>query len=183
MTAGVVAAARAPWRRVPSVFASFGRVMRLAAYISMALVATACRESYRVGEYVLVEWEGRDYPAFVVEQKSKAKLRVHFDGYDTRWDEDVTLDRVKGRVEGAVTPPPPPERVARAMGLRPEPSGSAGVPSVFNVGDRVRVRWRGSVYSGAIVSLSGAGKVLVHYDGYGSEWDEVVAEDRIVGKR
>lgn len=69
------------------------------------------------------------------------------------------------------------------MGLRPEPSGSAGVPSVFNVGDRVRVRWRGSVYSGAIAALPGRGKVLVHYDGYGSEWDEVVSEDRIVGKR
>lgn len=159
------------------------RAVSLAFALAASLLVAACRESYRIGEYVWVEWEGRDYPAYVIEQKSRARLHVHFDGYDTRWDEDVTPDRVKGRIEGLATPPPPPEKVARAMGLRPEPSASAGVPSVFKVGDRVRVRWRGSVYSGAIVSRSGPSKLLVHYDGYGSEWDEIVPEDRIVGKR
>jgi hypothetical protein len=151
--------------------------------LAAGLFLAACRDSYRIGEYVWVEWEGRNYPAYVIEQKSKARLRVHYDGYDTRWDEDVTPDRIKGRIEGLVTPPPPPEKVARAMGLRPAPSGSAGVPSIFNVGDRVRVRWRGSVYSAAIVAFSSPSKLLVHYDGYGNEWDEVVPEDRIVGKR
>jgi len=158
---------------------------RAACTLAMAscLFAAACHESYRIGEYVWVEWEGRDYPAYIIEQKSKTRLRVHFDGYDTRWDEDVTLERLKGRIVGQATPPPPPEKVARAMGLQPEPSASAGVPSVYNVGDRVRVRWRGSVYAAVIASRSSPGKVQVHYDGYGSEWDEVVAEDRIVGKR
>ncbi|HEX7671393.1 MAG TPA: Tudor-knot domain-containing protein [Polyangiaceae bacterium] len=151
--------------------------------VAAAIALSACRDSYRIGEYVWVEWDGRAYPAYVIDQKSRARLRVHYDGYDTRWDEDVTPDRVKGRIEGTAVAPPPPEKVARAMGLLPEPSASAGVPSVFNVGDRVRVRWRGSVYSAAIVSRSGPSKVLVHYDGYGSEWDEVVPEDRIVGKR
>ncbi|HVU04727.1 MAG TPA: Tudor-knot domain-containing protein [Polyangiaceae bacterium] len=153
------------------------------ALAAVGLFALACRENYRIGEYVWVEWEGRDYPAYIVEQKSKGKLRVHFDGYDTRWDQDVTLERVKGRVVGQTTPPPPPEKVARAMGREPEPSASAGVPSVYNVGDRVRVRWRGSVYAGVVVSRPSPGKLLVHYDGYGSEWDEAVSEDRLVGKR
>jgi hypothetical protein len=151
--------------------------------IAFALLVTACRDHYRIGEYVWVEWEGRDYPAYVIEQKGKSKLRVHFDGYDSRWDEDVTLERIKGKVQGPVNPPPPPEKVALALGILPKPSGSAGAPSAFIVGDRVRVRWRGSNYAATIVALVPPGNMTVHYEGYGSEWDETVPEDRIAGKR
>jgi hypothetical protein len=151
--------------------------------VALSLPLAGCKEDYRIGEYVWVEWEGRDYPAYLIEQKSKGRFRVHYDGYDPRWDEDVTLERIKGRIQGPVNPPPPPEKVARAMGLRPQPDSSAGAPSTYNVGDRVRVRWRGSTYTATIQAMPGPGKLLVHYEGYGSEWDEVVPEDRIVGKR
>lgn len=147
------------------------------------LTATACKDDYRIGEYVWVEWDGREYPAYLVDQKSKARFRVHYDGYDSRWDEDVTLERIKGRIQGPVSPPPPPDRVARTLGLRPQASASAGAPSVFVVGDRVRVRWRGSVYVASVVEVPKAGQLLIHYEGYGNEWDEVVSEDRVLGKR
>lgn len=151
---------------------------------TVALVSvTGCKDDYRIGEYVWVEWDGREYPAYVVDQKNKTRFRVHYDGYDTRWDEEVTLERIKGRVEGPVSPPPPPERVARAMGLRPSPSASSGAPSPFVVGDRVRVRWRGSVYSASVLDAPKPGQLLVHYEGYGTEWDELVSEDRVIGKR
>jgi hypothetical protein len=143
----------------------------------------ACAPDYRIGEYVWVEWDGREYPAYIVDAKGKSRFRVHFDGYDVRWDEDVTVDRIKRRVEGPVTPPPPPGKVARAMGLEPQPSGSASAPSSRVVGERVRVRWRGSIYSATIVATEGPGKFLVHYEGYGSEWDEVVSEDRVMSHR
>ena len=157
------------------------RELRAAALTVFAL--TSCRDQYRIGDYVWVEWEGRDYPAYVVDHKDKARFRVHFDGYESRWDEDVTLERIKGRVEGQASPPPPPDKVARAMGLGPKPSASARAPSSFTVGDRLRVRWRGSLYAATVQSLAGPGKLLVHYEGYGTEWDEVVGEDRVVGKR
>lgn len=147
------------------------------------LGAIGCKDDYRIGEYVWVEWDGREYPAYLVDQKSKARFRVHYDGYDTRWDEDVTLERIKGRVEGPVSPPPPPDRVARTMGLRPQSSASAGAPSAFVAGDRVRVRWRGSVYVASVVEVPKPGQLLVHYEGYGNEWDELVSEDRVLGKR
>jgi hypothetical protein len=151
--------------------------------LAAALFVSACRDEYRIGDYVWVEWEGRDYPAYVVDRRDKARFRVHFDGYEARWDEDVTLERIKGRIEGTATAPPPPDKVARAMGLAPKPSNSAGAPSAFNIGDRIRVRWRGSLYSATIQSLPAPGKLLVHYEGYGTEWDETVGEDRVVGKR
>jgi len=159
---------------------------RAAALLLLALalaVLPACAPDYRVGEYVWVEWEGREYPAYIVDAKGEARFRVHYDGYDPRWDEDVTLERIKRRVEGPVTPPPPPDKVARAMGLQPKPAGSAGAPSSRVPGERVRVRWRGSIYAATIVSIEGPGKFLVHYEGYGSEWDEVVLEERVMSQR
>lgn len=162
-----------------------GRLRTAAAGLVLvaSLCLPACRDEFRIGDYVWVEWEGRDYPAYIVDRKDKARFRVHFDGYESRWDEDVTLERIKGRVEGTATTPPPPDKVARAMGIVPKPSNSVGAPSAFNVGDRIRVRWRGSLYAATIQALAGPGKVLVHYEGYGTEWDEVVGEDRVVGKR
>lgn len=157
------------------------RVAGLALCASILLAG--CRDDYRIGDYVWVDWEGRDYPAYIIDRKDKSHFRVHFDGYESRWDEDVTLERVKGRVEGQATVPPPPDKVARAMGIDPKPSGSAGAPSSYSVGDRLRVRWRGSLYGATVQSLPGPGKLLVHYEGYGTEWDEVVGEDRVVGKR
>lgn len=150
---------------------------------AFALLAAGCHDDYRIGEFVWVDWDGRDYPAYVVDLRGKAKYRVHYDGYDARWDEDVTRERIKGRIKGPAVAPPPPDRVARAMGIRPKPSGSASVPSTYNTGDRIRVRWRGSVYTATIIALEGRGQFRVHYEGYGPEWDEVVTEDRVIGKR
>lgn len=146
-------------------------------------IVIGCNKPYRIGEHVWVEWEGREYPAYIIDQKDKARFRVHFDGYDSQWDEDVTLDRIKGRIVAPVKHPPPPDKVARAMGVFPKPSASAGAPSPYKVGDRVRVRWRGSVYAGTVQAVLDADRVSIHYDGYGSEWDETVAMDRIVGRR
>lgn len=149
----------------------------------LASALSSCKKPYRIGEHVWVEWEGRDYPAYIVDQKDRARLRVHFDGYDVRWDEDVTVDRIKGRIEGPVKHPPPPEKVARAMGIRPKPAASAGAPSQYKVGDRVRVRWRGSVYAAVVQEVPGPDRLRIHYEGYGSEWDETVDIERVVGRR
>ena len=150
---------------------------------SLALLAPACNKPYRVGEHVWVEWEGRDYPAYITELRGKTRYRVHFEGYDSRWDEEVTPDRVKGRIEGPVSPPPPPEKVARATGLGNKNGTDAGVIATYKIGDRVRVRWRGSIYPATVLNVVTTERFLVHYDGYESAWDEVVETERIVGTR
>ncbi len=155
------------------------------AFVVAALLAVTlpgCKKPYRVGDRVWVEWEGREYPAFILEIKSANRFRVHFEGYDERWNEDVTPERIKGLAEGEVTPPPPPPQVTRALGA-PRAAASAGPASPFKVGDAVRVRWRGSIYGATIIEVVSRDRVKVHYDGHEDAWDEVVSLERITGRR
>lgn len=151
-----------------------------------ALTWLGCEQPYRIGEYVLVEWEEGQapYPAYIIGTRG-TRYRVHYDGYATRWDEDVTLDRIKGRVEGHVLRPPPPKKVQRAQGDAPSGSQAKGSASAvpagqYQVGDRVKVRWRGTVYAATVLEVQGPDKYLIHYDGHESAWDEVVSGQRIV---
>lgn len=145
--------------------------------------ATGCKKPYRVGDHVLVEWEtGKAYPAYVLEVNGRGRYRVHFDGYDSRWDEEVGIDRIVGRVEGPVAPLQPPEKVRRAAG---PPAGSAKSTGAhgYQAGDRIRVTWRGSVYAAVVMGVEGKDRLLVHYEGHENAWDEVVSLDRVVSRR
>jgi hypothetical protein len=161
---------------------------RIPLILAVVLLVSACKKPYRVGEHVLVEWEKEQppYPAYIIERVGATRYRVHFDGYDSRWDEDVSFDRVLGRVEGPVVAPPPPPKVALAAGVAsPTTAGSAGEVAVspYKEGDRVRVSWRGSVYSATVVKVVAKDRFEVHYEGHEAAWDEVVGIDRIVGRR
>lgn len=151
--------------------------------IALVLALSGCRKPYRVGDHVLVEWEqGKVYPAYVLEVKGRSRYRVHFEGYDSRWDEDVSIDRIVGRVEGKVAAPPPPEKVTRAAGApvgSAKPTGAHG----YRPGDRIRVMWRGSVYAAVVLEVHGKDRLLVHYEGHENAWDEVITLDRIVSRR
>lgn len=152
-----------------------------------AFVLLACKTKYRVGEHVLVEWErgsGQLYPAYVLERTAESRFRVHFDGYDSRFDEEVSVDRIKGRVEGPVATPPPPAKVARSVTSAPGPSASAAqVANPYKTGDRVRVRWRNSVYPAIVLEVTDRDHIRVHYEGLESAWDETVSVERLVGRR
>jgi hypothetical protein len=155
------------------------------ACLLVALALTSCKKPYRVGEHVLVEWEeGKLYPAYVLEAHSSTRYRVHFDGYAARWDEDVGVDRIRGRIEGPIPPaPPPPAKVARAAGA---PVGSAEPGRAINPyrpGDRVRLTWRGSVYPAVVLEAVGKDKLLVHYEGHEPAWDETVSIERVLSRR
>jgi len=166
------------------VAACFGRLLLASALMALP----GCKNPYRVGEHVLVEWEEDQppYSAYIIERIGSSRYRVHFDGYDSRWDEDVSLDRLVGRVEGPVQAPRPPKKVTLAAGLAsPKASGSAGDVAVspYREGDRVRVSWRGAVFSANVVTVVAKDRFLVHYEGHESAWDEVVSIDRIVGRK
>jgi hypothetical protein len=163
-----------PWRSA----------FRLAGIALVAVGLTSCKKPYRVGEYVWVEWQDeREYPAYIVEKKSNTRYRVHFENYDARCDETVDFGRIKGRIEGKVVHPPPPTKGLCAQQTKPTPSGSSVPVSPYKVGDRVRVRWRGSTYSATIVGVVTGDQVLVHYDGHETAWDETIHIDRIVSRR
>jgi hypothetical protein len=159
----------------------FSRRVLFSFVAGLALVG--CKKPYRVGDHVLVEWEeGRNYPAYVLEVTGRGKYRVHFDGYDSRWDEDVGIDRIVSRVEGPVAQLPPPEKVTRAAGV---PTGSAKPTGAhgYQPGDRVRVMWRGSAYAAVVLEVQGKDRLLVHYEGHENAWDEVVTLDRVASRR
>ena len=147
----------------------------------VSLLPVSCKEQYVVGDHVLVEWEGNDYPAVIIEVEGPAKYRVHYDGYDSIWDESVNVTKIKGRVLGATIPPPPPAKVVRRGGA---PVGSAsaadgGTLSRYEKGQRIRVRWNGKVYPATIVEVLGDERYRVHYEGFGNEWDETIEVSRI----
>ncbi len=131
-----------------------------------------CKPTYRVGDHVLVLWEGKEYPAAILTPTGPSKFRVHYDGYDAVWDEDVSKDRLKGLVEGPVEAPEPPAKV-RASALQ------AAQKNHYRLKDRVRVEWHGQIYPATITGIVGPEQYRVTYDGYGSEWDEIVGLSRI----
>ena len=143
--------------------------------LALLLALPACKRSYGVGDHVLVEWEGNSYPAMIVEAPGPAKFKVHYDGYDPMWDEVIPRDRIKGLVEGTLVQPEPPAKV-RAKAIQ------AAQTNVYKIGDRVRVEWHGQIYPAVVSGIVGQERYRIHYEGYGSEWDETVGLSRIQPK-
>ena len=149
--------------------------------LGLGLVVTACARPFRVGDYVLVDWgdEGLLYPAYILQKKSNTRFRVHYEGYPARFDEDVTLERIKGLVHGPPPSPPPPRHVQILSGLDKAKADPSAPMSRYKVDDRVRVRWRGSIYRATVVEVVSPERLKVHYEGHESAWDEVIDITRI----
>lgn len=77
------------------------------------------------------------------------------------------LDVVVGRVDGQES------LVAEAASSRDK-----SYP-VWGAKDEVDVEWRGRWWPATVLDRRGVGRYLVHYEGYGDEWDEVVGPERI----
>ncbi len=151
------------------------RAWSAALLLALVLTLGACKRQYAVGDKILVEWEGNVYPAVILESVSPTKYKVHYEGYDTLWDEVVPRDRIRGFAEGKIVHPEPPAKV-RAKALQ------AAQTNVYKVGDRVRVEWHGQMYPAVITSIVGQERYRIHYEGYGPEWDETVGLSRIQPK-
>jgi hypothetical protein len=52
------------------------------------------RKSYLIGTKIFVLWKGRPYPAHVLRQELGLHL-VHYEGWDSKWDEWVGPGRIK----------------------------------------------------------------------------------------
>jgi hypothetical protein len=147
----------------------------LVAALANVLFAVACGRRPTTGDHVLVEWEGDTYPAYIMEAPGPTKFKVHYDGYDTVWDEVVPKERIKGFVDGPVRAPEPPAKV-RANAMR------AAQKNMYKMGEHVRVEWHGQIYAARITGIVGQEKYRVSYEGYGPEWDEIVGLSRIQPK-
>jgi len=152
-----------------------------AVFAFFALVG--CRRANQVGDHVLVDWRGGEYPAVIVGVEGVSRFRVHYDGFSEDWDETIPATRIRGRLSttpGAVTPAPASKTRSRASASA---SAAPLPPSVYRLGDRVRVEWHGSMYPATIVAVLGDDRYRVHYESYGDEWDEDIPMSRIQRKR
>ena len=133
----------------------------------------ACSTSYRVGDEVMVEWEGKEYPAVILAMDGPTKFKVHYLDYEEIWDETVPKSRIKGHRRGDEPKPEPPAKVRQK-------AVAAAQSNTYRVGDRVKVSWSdGRYYPAQIVDIVGKELYRVHYEGYGPEWDENVGKSRI----
>lgn len=138
----------------------------------VALGVLACNRGYRVGDEVMVEWEGKDYPAVILSASGPTKFKVHYEGYDETWDELVPRSRMKGlRVGNEIRPEPPAKVRQKAL--------EAAQSNTYRVGDHVRVEWRERMYPAQIIDVVGKERYRVHYEGYPNEFDENVGLSRI----
>ncbi|MGE5492677.1 MAG: caspase family protein [Actinomycetota bacterium] len=55
------------------------------------------RDGFVRGDAVDIEWHGSWYPGSVLEVKQQGRYRIHYDGYDSSWDEVVGPDRIRAR--------------------------------------------------------------------------------------
>jgi hypothetical protein len=156
--------------------------MRWIIIISSLFVLMHCSRRNRVGEHVWVLYESRPARAFIVEKTGESRVRVQFESCDTSWQREVTTDKITGRVsESEAAHPPAVPACAPTNAAR---KGDAiGLAAPYRVGDRIRVKWRGSTYNATIVGVVAPERIRVHYEGLESAWDETITTDRIEGAR
>jgi hypothetical protein len=73
-----------------------------------ALVGTSAAPVRAAGDRVQVEWQGRWYPAVLVEQRGSDRWFIHYEGYEDSWDEEVGPDRIRALSEHDEPPEEPP---------------------------------------------------------------------------
>ncbi len=105
-------------------------------------------ETWPAGTELRVTWKDRVWDA-KVRQVDAGFMLITYPGYDARWDEWISADRVVG-----------------SQGHRPA------------TGDRVKVEWQGRWYDARVKSTQD-GKWCIGYAGFDASWDECVEEARI----
>jgi hypothetical protein len=130
---------------------------------------------------VEVEWEGRWWPATVLQEKDGKSL-VHYTGWEASWDEWVGRDRLR---LPAASGKPQDAGVTVAWGLGGWPGisihvhihvhPSGGPPEAA---PQLEAQWEGQWWPAVLLQEKG-GKYLVHYPGWDASWDEWVPRDRL----
>jgi hypothetical protein len=120
-------------------------------------------EGVSVGDAISVDYRGAWYAARVLALQPDGRMRIHYDGWDASWDEDVVPARVK-------------------LGA-PDATADGAVPGVpvtgeLAVGTSVYIEYDGAWYGGAVLELRGE-LVRIHYDDWDASWDEDVSRERL----
>ena len=130
-----------------------------------------CRAPQRVdgvavGDAVSVDYRGAWYAATVLAVQPDGRLRIHYDGWDASWDEDVVPSRVKLGAPDA-----------------PDAGALPGTPlsGDLEAGASVYIEYDGAWYGGTVLARNGQ-LYRIHYDDWDSSWDEDVPTARLRGR-
>lgn len=101
--------------------------------------------------------------------ESQTRCFVHYDGYESSWDEWVGADRIHV------------ERRHHGDWEHSKSEQQPYISSNYHVGQHVMAYWKNSWYPAVIIEESrhDQGKFKIHYEGYGSDWDEWLWTDRL----
>ncbi len=144
---------------------------KLLVVMCLAIALAQCTRRNRIGEHIWVMHEGVPVRAFIVERTGDARVRVQFEGCDATWQREVTTDRIIGRV-GDPEAARLPARPACAPTSATRRGDPIGLSAPVKVGDRIRVKWRGSTYNATVAGVLAPDRVLVHYEGLENAWDD-----------
>lgn len=143
---------------------------------------------FKLGQLCSANWNGGWYPVEIAQVKDGSYL-IHYVGYGCNWDEWVPLDRLRqnnpAQVSSCAHTEPYQHHTYDAKAHHhpqteaapPENQKSQG-SAPLKAGDHVQIEWHGSWYPGSILKATGDA-YTIHYDGYGSNWDETVDKSRI----
>ena len=118
------------------------------------------------GQAVQILWKKQWWFGSVLSVEKDGKVKVHYYGWDPKWDEAVPRNRLLVLPKKPNPLKKPSEIVVKAdTKLKP--------------GDPVQVEWKKQWWLGSVVALQDDGKVKVHYFGWPFSWDEVVERSRL----
>ncbi|MEW6278452.1 MAG: hypothetical protein AB1758_07525 [Candidatus Eremiobacterota bacterium] len=178
----------------------------VALFLMLTTAMATAGPRYAVGDRVMIRYGEQWYPATVMGVRADTVFRVRYDGGGGDWN--TTLTYMKPEAGGWTGPEPRVgERIRTGFQgvtyagqiIEKRPGWiyrikADGVAAEFEtlsdymylVGrswwserDAVMVLWNGTWYKAYIVRVVGPDSFLIHYDGYGSEHDEVVSSSRI----
>ena len=136
------------------------------------------------GQVIQVHWGSNWYQSSVVAPQPDGTVRIHYFGWSSSSDSNVTRDRI--RIGGSINP------VARNTGRAGAPTGETELASTndpggiappptiqLNAGQPVQIHWGARWYQGRVVSALPDGTVRVHYQGWSPSADENMGRDRL----
>jgi hypothetical protein len=139
--------------------------------------------TFAVGDQVDVKWNSSWWKATILAVNGD-KYHIHYTGWGSSWDEDVTADRVRAQTADSsvgsetTAASAAPTAVATAARTAAASTSAPKAAATWKPGDKVDVNWNGQWWQGQILTANGS-QYKIHYTGWASSWDEVVGPNRL----
>jgi hypothetical protein len=151
-------------------------------------LARAADSGLKAGDAVRVEWGGTWWPAEVVAVRKDGKVKIHYTGWSSDWDEVVPPGRVRTGPAGPDEVSAPLCAAKGAMDSGAPPADSLQVHltttpvtehTILRVGDAVHADYQGTWWPAEVISLESDGRLRIRYPGWDASWDEIIPRDRL----